>query len=191
MQIKKLFIKENGSFKQVCGFIKINNNFQLYTDCASELIIGDIADDGYMAFAQQGDQMLLAPPQSENVNRDWGSYGTTRGTTSTTDGYNNTNTLQAFGSSAHPAAHHVWNHSRTPSGFGGGGTGSYLPAEDELQLIYNNRVMLDQDHTSATWSSTESGSNNARGLNFGNGSLYSYGKGSSRLVIPLRRVTVE
>ena len=174
--------------------------------------IGDVADDGYICFAQSGDQMLLTAPASQRQDFEWGSHGTERGTTSTTDGYSNTNTLQAYGSSAHPAAHYCWNNSRNPIDSGGGGTGSYLPAENELQLIYNNRSDIDSWDTSGSdrtlgniqsgavsrpnaggtvsrvWSSTESSSNAARRLRFINGIWSNDVKSTSYWVCPLRRV---
>jgi hypothetical protein len=77
---------------------------------------------------------LVVAPKSTEVQRTWGSYGTVRGTTSTTNGLANTNTLYAFGSAAHPAAYYCKTLTQ------GGYNTWYLPAKDELNTLYINKT---------------------------------------------------
>ena len=64
------------------------------------------------------------------------------------------------------------------------GANWYLPALNELKTIYNNRATINSTlqangYTtlgSGYWSSTESSSSNAHGINFSNGNSYSDSK---------------
>jgi hypothetical protein len=79
---------------------------------------------------------LVVAPKSTEVQLAWGSYGTVRGTTSTTNGLANTNTLYAFGNSittGHPAAYYCKTLTM------GGYDTWYLPAIDELTTLYSNK----------------------------------------------------
>jgi hypothetical protein len=77
---------------------------------------------------------MYVAPKSTEVSRAWGSYGTVRSTTSTTDGVANTTTLHSFGSAAHPAAYYC--RALTTGGY----NTWYLPAKDELMTCWTNRA---------------------------------------------------
>ena len=90
---------------------------------------------GYWVAGITSDKLIVSPISSEtNVNIPWGSIGIIRGTTSTTNGLANTNTLYAFGSAAHPAAYYC--KTLTTGGY----TTWYLPAKDELSSCYTARL---------------------------------------------------
>lgn len=96
----------------------------------------------------------------------WGVPAVTvRGTTSSTDGKANTATLAAYGESAHPAAFACSN--LNLNGF----ADWYLPAKDELWLMYQIKALIGGFSTQFYWSSSEASSNTntawQRGFNTG------------------------
>jgi hypothetical protein len=78
-----------------------------------------------------------------------------RGTTSTINGYSNTQTLAGFGAAAHPAASYCWNLTS------GGYLDWYLPANTELNALYQNRSLIGNFGAAGYWSSTEVSTQNA------------------------------
>lgn len=111
----------------------------------------------------------------------WGYYGTSTGATSSTDGVSNTNKI----ASGSPAA--KWCREK--------GTAWYLPALDELNLIYNNKSELNtalssiggtQLGTGYYWSSTEYSSLNAFKVSFSDGYTRDGNKDHSYCVRALR-----
>jgi hypothetical protein len=89
----------------------------------------------YLGMAGDGTSYMYVAPGSTTVtNKNWGSDGTTRGTTSTTNGLANTNTLYSFGSAAHPAAYYCKSLST------GGYNTWYLPAIGELNTLWTNHA---------------------------------------------------
>lgn len=96
-------------------------------------VIG-MGDDtkGYWLGGVSTDKLIVAPKSTE-VSLVWGSSGATRGTTSTTNGLANTNTLVSFGTAAHPAAGHCKYLST------GGYNTWYMPAKDECMTLYSNK----------------------------------------------------
>jgi hypothetical protein len=139
---------------------------------------------------------LILSPRSTEVNGSsgrtgypWGSEGTFRGTTNTTNGLANTNTLASFGSSAHPAAYYAKNLTT------GGYNTWYLPAKNELNTCWSNHALTPFASANAFnssvsyWSSTESSSVNAWLQNFSSGLQYgNYAKTFNIKVRPVRRV---
>lgn len=107
-------------------------------------------------------KMYVAPKSTERAVA-WGSYGSVRGTTSTTNGISNTNTLYARGSAittGHPAAYYAKVLST------GGYNTWYLPAKDEIATCWTNRLATpfstaNSFLNAAYWSSTEDTNNNA------------------------------
>jgi hypothetical protein len=99
---------------------------------------------------------LYVAPKSTEVQRAWGSSGTTRLTISTTNGVANTTTLFNLGAAAHPAAYYC----RALST--GGYNTWYLPASLELKSVGANHLATpfatSDDFISGGyyWSSTES-----------------------------------
>lgn len=113
------------------------------TDCSSYIgwevnSEGAIAESGisgtrigYVAYVSTSDVdagvsgsriLVIASADAAATTLTWGSDGTARGLEAVKgaddlDGYSNTNTLQGYGSEAHPAAYAAWNYSATiPSG---------------------------------------------------------------------------
>ena len=113
------------------------------TDCSSYIgwevnSAGAIAESGvsgtkigYVAYVSTSDVdadvsgsriLVIASADAAATTLTWGSSGTARGVEAVEDannlkGYSNTNTLQGYGSEAHPAAYAAWNYSATiPSG---------------------------------------------------------------------------
>jgi hypothetical protein len=87
----------------------------------------------WLGTAGDGISKLIVAPKSTDTALSFGSNGITRGTTSTSDGLTNTNTLYAFGSAAHPAAYYC--KSLTTGGY----NTWYMPASLELQSIISNQ----------------------------------------------------
>lgn len=120
----------------------------------------------------------------------------TVGTDSLTDGVANTAAMVAAGISQHPAANHCISHS------GGGFEDWYMPALDELSVIYQNlgldRPNCPPDFKSGGpqafsntwyWASTEFAYDYSRVQNFSNGSISQYGKtNTTPRVRPIRRI---
>ncbi len=121
---------------------------------------GDNLHGYWLGTAGDGSSKLIAAPKSaayDRVNFSYacGSFGTTRGTKSLTDGLANTNTLASFGSSAHPIAYFCKVTST------GGYNTWYLPAIDELSTIVSNSSATPFSitnflETGSYWSSSES-----------------------------------
>jgi hypothetical protein len=59
----------------------------------------------------------------------------------------------------------------------------YLPSQDELKVLFQNRLAVGLSSTDAYWSSTEYGSDTAWGQYFGNGGQYSYPKFAVGLLV--------
>ena len=87
----------------------------------------------YLGLAGDGTSYMYVAPKSTEVQRAWGSFGTGRGTTSTTNGVANTTTLFGFGSAAHPAAYYA--KALTTGGY----NTWYLPAKNEVNTLYSNK----------------------------------------------------
>ena len=128
----------------------------------------------WLGTAGDGISKMYVAPKSSEVQKAWGSQGTSRGTVSTTNGLANTNTLAGFGEAAHPAAYHCKNLTH------GGYNTWYLPAVNELITCYSNKSatpFANADGFVVTsgpypyWSSTEVG-NYARAMYMENGAYY-------------------
>ena len=129
---------------------------------------------------------LVVAPKSTETKVPWGSYGTTRSTVSTTDGLANTNTLYAFGSTAHPAAYYCKTLTQ------GGYNTWYLPAKNELNTLYSNKsatpfASANSFVGSSYWSSTDGGGYNAWLQYLSSGLQYNESKNDSLYVRAVRR----
>lgn len=109
---------------------------------------------------------------------------TTTGTDSLNNGFNNTAAMVAAGISLHPAAQFCKGLSIN------GYTDWYLPAKDELNLIYTNRGSLDAFVQDYYWSSTQNSSISSWGQEFNSGYQYSFSKSTTSYVRGVRRVAV-
>ena len=151
--------------------------------------------NGYWLGSSNNYKLIVAPKSTE-LYLEWGSSGTVRGTTNTTDGLTNTNTLYAFGSAAHPAAYYC----KTLAT--GGYNTWYLPAVDEMVILYSNKSATPFATSNAMttgnyfWSSTELnnatwGDRVAIVLNYTNGAVNDDNKSTTnKLIRAVRRTTV-
>ena len=156
---------------------------------ATAIGCGDITHGFWLGTASDGTSKLISAPKSTDAQRAWGSSGTYRNVSSTTDGLANTNTLYAFGSAAHPAAYYA--KSLTTGGY----NTWYLPAKDELMTMYSNKSAVPFAPANAFaddifWSSTERFGTTAWYLDMPYGSQSSGNKGSSSYVRAVRRTAV-
>jgi hypothetical protein len=140
----------------------------------------------YLGFAGDGTSYMYVAPKSTELQKAWGSYGTTRSTVSTTNGLANTNTLAGFGQTAHQAAYYAKNLTT------GGYNTWYLPAKNELNTLYANKsatpfATADSFVGSRYWSSTETNATNAWYQNFSSGGQYTNDKNDSYYVRAVRR----
>ena len=104
------------------------------TDSAAPTVIGQAFGGGYYAGKINDGgtlyYLIVAPKSSgETTGKTWGTYGTTTGITSVIAGPTNTNSLNALGSS-YQAAQYCKGLSI------GGFTDWYLPAKNELEVLY-------------------------------------------------------
>jgi hypothetical protein len=130
-----------------------------------------IAGSGfYLGKVGDGTSYMYVAPRSTEVQKAWGSSGMLRNTTSTIDGVANTNTLYALGSAAHPAAYYA--KTLTTGGY----STWYLPAKDELTILYSNKsatpfATADSFVGGYHWSSTENSASGAWRRHLGTGTL--------------------
>ncbi|MEL3888962.1 DUF1566 domain-containing protein [Ferrovibrio sp. MS7] len=96
-----------------------------------------------------GTNALIASTSDSPSAYAWGSHNTPRGTADANNGSGNTALLASFGASAHPAAAYCANLSS------GGFQDWYLPAKDELNLLFSYRDKIGNFSASYYWSSTE------------------------------------
>jgi hypothetical protein len=145
---------------------------------------------GYVLGSFSDGQKMYVAPKSTEASKAWGSYGTTRGTTFVNNGLVNTNTLYAFGQTAHPAAYYV--KTLTTGGY----NTWYLPAKNELSTMYVNRTatpFATANSFSAFyfWSSTEGNYNTAWIQHGVNGDQYGgRSKNSTDYVRAVRRSNI-
>ena len=133
-----------------------------------------------------GSRILVLANADAGTSILWGSYGASRNLTADDlNGYSNTNTLQGYGSEAHPAAYAAWNYSAAiPSG---GATPAhwFMPTKkqwENMRDVYSggnldkrNAMVSAYGIGGTYWSSTED--NNVRAYRFStNGGLQSYVK---------------
>ena len=159
------------------------------TDCSSYIgwevnSAGAIAQSGisgtkigYVAYVSTSDVdagvsgsriLVIASADAAATTLTWGSKGTARGLTADDlNGYSNTNTLQGYGSEAHPAAYAAWNYSATiPSG---GATPAhwFMPTKKQWENMRDakggtyNAMAAAYGISGHYWTSTEVSNNNA------------------------------
>lgn len=147
------------------------------------LYAGQITEDDGITYA-----IIVAPKAQGGEASGTLAWKTTQTTTTGTDslnnGFNNTAAMVAAGISLHPAAQFCKGLSIN------GYTDWYLPAKDELNLIYTNRDSLDAFIQSYYWSSTQSSYNNSWLQYFTNGNQYANFKTTTAYVRGVRRVAV-
>lgn len=147
------------------------------------LYAGQITEDDGITYA-----IIVAPKAQGGEASGTLAWKTTRTTTTGTDslnnGFNNTAAMVAAGISLHPAANFCKGLSIN------GYTDWYLPAKDELNLLYTNQGSLDAFIQSYYWSSTQYASNNSWDQIFTNGNQRTDIKTVTGYVRGVRRVAV-
>ena len=156
------------------------------TDCSSYIgwevnSAGAIAESGisgtkigYVAYVStsdvdagvSGSRILVLADADAGTSILWGSKGTSRGLTADDlNGYSKTNTLQGYGSGAHPAAYAAWNYSATiPSG-GASPAHWFMPTKEQWEnmrdvysggnLAKRNAMVSAYGIDGSYWASTE------------------------------------
>ena len=148
---------------------------------------GDATNGFWLGTAGDGVSKLIVAPKSTEVKVTWGSTNTVRGTTSTTNGLANTNTLAGFGETAHPAAYAA--KILTTGGY----NTWYLPAKDELMTMYSNKsatpfATADAFVNNYYWPSTEIDGHDAVTTRLTDGFASYNGKYSPAYVRAVRRL---
>ena len=135
---------------------------------------------GYVAYVStsdvdagvSGSRILVIASADAAADISWGSQGTSRGLTADDlNGYSKTNTIQGYGSGAHPAANAAWNYSAAiPSG---GATPAhwFMPTKKQWEnmrdvysggnLAKRNAMVSAYGIDGSYWTSTEVSNNNA------------------------------
>lgn len=107
-----------------------------------------------------GSKKLFAEAVSADPNLMWGCYCVLTGAISMSDGMSNTNIALSVNhaynpcknsGAEHPTIAHLFCQQKN----------MYIPAKDELQIIYNNRLSIGGFSTNNYWSSSENDNNNA------------------------------
>ncbi|MCF8296668.1 MAG: PKD domain-containing protein [Saprospiraceae bacterium] len=125
--------------------------------------------------------ILYVHPSDNSSSIQWGGMNITTGATSNTNGEQNTQTIvDTLGIGNYAAC---LCDTLTAYGF----TDWYLPAKDELNCLYQNRISIGGFTTGAYYSSTEFSSTHALYQIFINGAQYSTGKGASFIMRCVRR----
>lgn len=147
------------------------------------LYAGQITEDDGITYA-----IIVAPKAQGGQASGTLAWKTTQTTTTGTDslnnGFNNTTAMVAAGISLHPAANFYKGLSIN------GYTDWYLPAKDELNLLYTNQGSLDGFAQDYYWSSTQSSSSGSWGQTFSRGFQSTRGKTDTGYVRGVRRVAV-
>jgi hypothetical protein len=128
---------------------------------------------GYCLGATPGKlaNLYVAPKSSEVYGYKWANANTTTNTISTTDGLSNTNTLN---STAYPAVYYCKNLTT------GGYNTWYMPARDELTIMYSNKSatpfatanQFGNSPAGGHWSSTENNTNTVYARDMTSGAEY-------------------
>jgi hypothetical protein len=140
-----------------------------------KLKLGDTYEGGKIAYLDAtGEHGMIVSPSDLISQCEWGCSGNEiMGADSTKygDGQQNTNEILMGCNQVNSAAKICDNYSVNSY------SDWFLPSIDELQIIYDNRVVLNVGNSAGTspfyWSSTEYNANNARGFSFSGVAAYS------------------
>ena len=142
--------------------------------------IGDVCADGtvYAGLSPDGNVKMYTTASDIGTSR-WASAGEVTGFTSNTDGDSNTVGLSTFPSAVtYDASDACYNSTAN------GRSDWYLPARDELLVLYTNRAAIGNFNLTANyWSSSENSSNNAREVDFVSGATTNLNKNTNILNI--------
>lgn len=146
--------------------------------------VGQAAHGGIIACLNGGLENLVAAAADNSNGAEWGTPGLVTGAASTSDGASNSATIiAAEGPGAYGAAlcnnYEVDSQGNTPCQAGNECYADwYMPAMDQLDCTYTNRVAIGGFSTSAYWTSTEITSSTAMAQVFASGSQTTTGKTS-------------
>lgn len=159
--------------------------------CPSDVILAGLAIGGRcgaLVYAGESGGNRLYTTAADQGQISWNNgtgNWTVTGATSTSDGLANTNTLIALSDAGAP--YNAANACRAL------GAEWYLPAPDELSVLYTNRLAIGGFNLGGSfpvgwyWSSPESNSGNARAVRFSGGNQTNYGKNNGLSVRCVRR----
>ncbi len=142
----------------------------------ASIAIGTVMSDGTVFAGTYNGSVLYAPPSDQHATAYWGTYGYTTGAVSTTDGPGNQANVYAHVM----AGDGTYNpdDGRTPNTFVlchdltfGGHSDWYVPAQNELNVLYTNRTAIGGFGAYTYWASAESSNNNAYYMNFSGGAV--------------------
>jgi hypothetical protein len=154
-------------------------------DAANNPVAGTVCLDTtiYAGISPDGNIAMYTTPADQSSGAYWGVAYTSVGTTSSTDGDGNSEDtyahVMAGDGSANP------NDGKTPNAFVlchdltyGGYSDWYLPARDELSVLYTNNAAIGGFDTSGEiyWTSTQVSANTSRVIDFSDGSIPTEGK---------------
>lgn len=141
-------------------------------------VIGQVCSDGtvYVGVSPDGNLPMYTSAADEGTMR-WANSSVTTGFNSNTDGDGNTAGLVLL-AGTYDAAQAC--HDKSDNGH----NDWYLPALNELIVLYNNNGAIGGFNTSNEyWSSSENSSNNAREVNFADGVTSNHNKGTSGFAV--------
>ena len=132
--------------------------------------------------------LIVAPVSGGETTSVWGTYGLTTNATSLTNGLGNTTTIITNDPAGENAAKYC-----RQTVVVGGYTDWYLPAKDELNLMYTNKASMPIGYLFASfyyWSSTEANASYAWFQYFNGGYQFPNGKDGSGVVRAVRRIAI-
>lgn len=139
--------------------------------------IGDWGPAGGIVFYITGGGLhgLEAAPEDQSTGAAWGCLGTVTGVGRTAVGTGAQNTADILAGCSESGIAARIAHDYTLNGY----TDWFLPSKDELNLLYQQEIVVGGFATGSYWSSTESSSYNAWGQNFLFGSQASLNKANA------------
>lgn len=110
-----------------------------------------------------GGQYLVTTKQNQSNGYPWGCHSSVTGATSAADGYANSAAILTSSCPSYP--------DRAAALCAALGPGWALPAKNQLQVLYNNRLAIGGFSAGYYWSSTEFDNYNVWALPFGSGTF--------------------
>jgi len=161
--------------------------------CADGTLYAGLTCDVSLITASAGTCVpIYVPPRDQSTSAYWGTYGFTTGSTSETDGTGNQADIYAH-VMAGDGSYNPDN-GRTPNAFVlcndltyGGHSDWYLPAKDELNVLYGNKGVIGGFGNGVYWSSTENDLDYAWYQSFSDGNQSSTSKVATYAVRCVRK----
>lgn len=179
-------VRVSGTWRDVDEqFVRVGGTWRsVYQSLGPDTPIGTFIEGGYFAGTITVDSntfaLICSDTSGQHSSKQWKTTTTTtEGTSSDVDGYTNSYNMN---NTTHPAAYFCCN--LTINGY----TDWYLPAGDELNMLYENRSVLGGFSTARYWSSTQRSASNALSKDFNSGNNVSTSKSFYYYVRAVRRV---